>query len=260
MGGQYRALTLLLLPLLLEASAAEAQPPGDTELDAEALFRQGVTAYDSGDYAGALDAFEASYRARPVATVLYNIAVTQDLLGRHAQAARAFQRYLTEATTMTPERRAETAARLDQLRARLARLAIRAEPAGTEVRVDGEVVGVAPLPGSITLDPGEHTIELVLEGHHFEPMTVTLPAGFEQTISLRMRQARSVLEPVRSQDPPLRPPPRREQDDDEGGSIFSSPAFWIVAGVVIAGAGAASWYVLRDDRESNTFNVMWGVR
>ncbi len=38
---------------------------------------------------------------------------------------------------------------------------------------------------------------------------------------------------------------RAKLGDEEGGSIFSSPLFWIVAGVAVAGAGTAGYFVLR---------------
>jgi tetratricopeptide (TPR) repeat protein len=234
---------------MLITAVAAAQP----SVDPAAEFSAGVAAFDQAQYDVALAAFERSYDARAVPGVLYNIAATLLRLERHDEAEATYRRYLAEDPAITPERRTEVLGILDELDRRVARLVLHVQPEGTEVRIDGQLAGVAPLGGPLVLDPGEHTIELVREDHVFEPVTLTLEGGIDQTMTLR---ARHVPPPVLAP----RPDPVRDRDrerDREGGGLLSSPVFWIVTGIVVVGAGTATtWYLTQDEEAGQTLHAM----
>jgi len=93
-------LSLLLMSSYVQAqeAPAEAEPPqseqGRKDL-ARDLYQEGSGLYDSGDYAGAIVAFEKAYQAFPAAALLFNLAQAHRLLGpAHCeQALDYYERY-----------------------------------------------------------------------------------------------------------------------------------------------------------------------
>ena len=85
---------------------AEA-PKADAQLvDAKRHFDQAVALFNDGDFGGALAEFEASYKIRPSAGVLYNIGLTQKslLCGRDFGAQCCHQRQPGNAQQVCPHR------------------------------------------------------------------------------------------------------------------------------------------------------------
>ncbi len=63
----------------------------------------------------------------------------------------------------------------------ISRLAIRSEPAGATVRLDGEKIGKTPL--EIDVDPGLHDLELSLRNHNGITETVRAPRGGSELVT-----------------------------------------------------------------------------
>jgi hypothetical protein len=75
--------------------AATAEPPpvrGNGE--AERLFQQGLKAYDAGELARALEAFEAAHRLTPMPEILFDIGMTYRALGDCRRAVKAFDDFI----------------------------------------------------------------------------------------------------------------------------------------------------------------------
>lgn len=157
--------------------------------EARAHFDRGLTLLNAQNYEGALAEFERSYALNPRPSVLYNIAVTLQALHRYPEAARALERYLQEATNVQPARRAEIEQVLSQLRSLIARVNITVDPAGATVRVDGTVVGTAPLARPVEVGPGRHVIEAVVQGRPPVQEEFTIASGEERSIHLRVAPA-----------------------------------------------------------------------
>src|SRR6188472_1581404 len=83
-------LVLVLAPVLASAQPANVGDRGD----AKALVQTGVRLLDAKDYLGALATFKEAYSRYPSAKILLNIGTTLRLLGRDAEAANTYQRYL----------------------------------------------------------------------------------------------------------------------------------------------------------------------
>jgi tetratricopeptide (TPR) repeat protein len=69
------------------------------------------------------------------------------------------------------------------LRARPARLAVRADP-GTSVYVDGRFVGEVPLPDALSLTPGRHDVSLSLAGHRGQAAGIAIAGGESKAIEV----------------------------------------------------------------------------
>lgn len=170
----------------LAPSALLAQDAGDDE--ARALFLRGAEAYRSESYAVALEAFEASYAARPVPVVLFNIAQTLRALDRPAEAIEAYRGYLRTDDELDDARRRAVEAVITELAPAVAFVRLEIFPDEAEVRVDGRVLGRAPFTERVAVDPGERRFEASAEGHVAASRTLTLEAGADARLRLALRE------------------------------------------------------------------------
>jgi len=175
------------LHVLAAVAVALAPVPAGAEVPpdrARELFVQGVEAFGAEEYPAALEAFEASYEANPVNSVLYNIAMCQRALFRYADSIGSFERYLDRGgDRVSEERRAEVVELVAEMDARLGRLTIEVRPGSAEVLLDGE-----PVPPdhreALRLTPGSHAVAARAPG--FEELTreVEIEAGRLTAIAL----------------------------------------------------------------------------
>jgi tetratricopeptide (TPR) repeat protein len=127
----------ILLPLLLalcSVSLAADKPKeraGDPSAErAKALYTEGMTHYNLGEYQPALESFQAAYRQRPDPAFLFNIAQCYRGMARYEDAAKFYRTYLRE-NSDAPNREA-----VQRLVAEMERAAAEARakqpPTGTE--------------------------------------------------------------------------------------------------------------------------------
>jgi len=83
----------VLAAVCLLAATAEPPPAGPGG-EAEKLFQQGLKAYDAGELARALEAFEAAHRLTPMPEILFDIGMTYRALGDCRRAAKAFDDFI----------------------------------------------------------------------------------------------------------------------------------------------------------------------
>jgi hypothetical protein len=102
---------------------------------AAALMAEGVKQLQAQSYDQALANFLEAYSKFPSPKILLNIASTLAEMGRLADAANTYQRYLTDPAT-GPERIAEVKQVLVDLDTKLTLLTVRVQPKGSEVSID----------------------------------------------------------------------------------------------------------------------------
>lgn len=179
-----RVLAPLLVAFVVQgATLARAQ-----EDEARALFRRGAAAYADERYPEALEAFEASYRAREVPVVLFNLAQTLRALDRPAEAIEAYRRYLRTDASLDEDRRAAVDAVIAELAPRVSFVRLEVFPDGADVGVDGRSLGRAPFEDPVAIDPGERRFEATADGHVAATRTVTLAVGERATLRLALRE------------------------------------------------------------------------
>jgi hypothetical protein len=159
-----------------------AQPAGDKS-DAAALMQSGVKLLEGKDYLGALAVFKNAYERFPSAKILLNIGTTLKLLGRDADAANIYQRYL-DASDTDPKRRPEVEKLLDKIDAQVGRVEIKVTPSDSIVTVDDDdwlhVVHAA----TWRLAPGRHDITARHDGYGTAIKSIETTAGESATITL----------------------------------------------------------------------------
>jgi tetratricopeptide (TPR) repeat protein len=230
----------LACAVALGSVPAAAQDDGDADMqEARSLFVAGVAAVDAGRWADAIRSFSRAYElsGRPIA--LYNVAFALRALGRHVEARDAFERLLRlHGPDLDDTRRRESEGFLREERARVATLQLvgLSHDLRYGVRLDGDGVeddGDRPL--SLEVDPGDHALVVGADG--FEDFLWEGDVGDGQRLEVRV-----TLEAI----PVVSGGGGGDEDD---GGILSSPVFWIVAGVLVAGGAAVAGYVLWQDAQ-----------
>jgi hypothetical protein len=166
-----------------EPPSASSSEPADPKTRALALLHEGNALVAEADFASALEKFQAAYALYPSAKPLINIGTSLRYLGRNADAARSYERYLAHPDA-DPKRRAELERILDEISLVTGLLRIEVDPPDTTVRVDGHTVAGRASARTFRVDPGEHTV--VGERPGFAPTvrTVKVERGTEQPVPL----------------------------------------------------------------------------
>jgi hypothetical protein len=198
--------------VLTPPRAARAQ---DAKAAARAHFDRALAASNEQRFDDAAREFEEAYALAPDFKVLYNIGRVSALLGRPLRAVEAFEGYLAQGgDRVGAERRAEVQRLIDEQLPRLAALGV-ATKEGADVRVDGRLVGRAPLAGRLRLAAGPHTIEALLADRPPVLREVTLAGGSTTDLTLAFPAtaaapaATAPLELELSADPRPSPPAHR---------------------------------------------------
>lgn len=117
--------------------------------------------------------------------IAFNIALCHRQLGNREEAFHFFSEYLGSEDA-DPERRSTAHAAVAELEPRLARVRVVTEPAGGVVFVDSPDVGAwGRTPRILALAPGEHTIEVRLDGHRPAEASVVARTGELVEVLLR---------------------------------------------------------------------------
>lgn len=161
---------LALLSWCPNAHAGEPKATADVivnEHDADAVYARARRKAKADDWEGALQDYRRVYALKKDAMAwpeAVNYAVAAERLGHHAEAARIFryaQRHLSPVEPDYQEYSTKIAARLRALDKRVGTIAVSITPAGSEVLLDGEPLGRAPL-DPIYADTGSHSVTVQL--------------------------------------------------------------------------------------------------
>lgn len=123
--------------------------------------------------------------------------------------------------TMLGTAAATLKSKLDALAKGPSTLSVVSEPIGSEIRIDGELVGTTPYEGPVI--PGKSVLRISKEGFITIEREVTFVEGVAETLSFELEKV------------PSRLPPR--------------PWGWVSLGVGVASLGAAVAFSVLDDRE-----------
>jgi tetratricopeptide (TPR) repeat protein len=191
----------LLLALLLPVSGFAQE--GERTEELKQLVNEARTAFGEEDFETAIDKLLAAYRIEPNARLLYNTARSYEELD-DCRRALVYYRAFTEhdgAEDNLASKAKKKLARSDRCEAYSpslsGRLTVISSPEGATIVVDGEKMGVTPreIAG---LPSGQHTISVERDGYESAKNTLTLEAGQDRKISVKLVEA--TAEPADSQD------------------------------------------------------------
>lgn len=250
------ALTWVGLSVCVHAQPAPGDAPqpaqGDATQAARAHFERGEAAYKRGDYALAVQEWEAAYAADPRPRIQYNIYQARERLGELSAAADALQRYLDAADRSDPfydsaqDRMASLQSRLQATGVRLI-----GGPPGAMVRIDEREVGPLPL-DALSLEPGQHRIVVSLSGYSDFVANVVAPAGQTVEVPIALEAIPKPPEPEPAPPAAQPAPPQRapELELDERvpsqAELAAKPFLLLSAGLAGGSLLSGIWALNRD--------------
>ncbi|HTR54667.1 MAG TPA: tetratricopeptide repeat protein [Kofleriaceae bacterium] len=174
------AIVLVCVPL-----AARAQPASAQKGDAQSLMQSGVKLLETKDYLGALAVFKTAYERFQSAKILLNIGTTLKLLGRDADAANVYQRYL-DAHDTDPKRRPEIEKLIAQIDKTVGRIALTVTPSDAQTHLDDDdwlhVVHAA----TWRVSPGKHSLDVHRDGYEAKTQLVEVAAGDRVAVEIAL--------------------------------------------------------------------------
>lgn len=173
------------LASIVQDPAIPVSDPKLREL-ARSLMLEGLKQLDAEIYDQALANFLEAYATFPSPKILLNIASTLRDMGRLADAANTYQRYLLDPAT-GPERVAEVKEILLKLDEQLTILTIRVAPPGTELSIDAGPFIAVGTSLQTRVRPGLH----LLRARNGEQMSEVTVNGFEG----ELKEVAAVVEP-----------------------------------------------------------------
>ncbi|HSU40593.1 MAG TPA: PEGA domain-containing protein [Polyangiaceae bacterium] len=170
-------------------AAPAAKPPTKKQKDAaRKAYAEGEKAYNSGDYATAVVAFQKANDAIKSPQADYWIAKSLDQQNKTTDAIAAYESFLAapDSSKVGEQKLNDAKARLDALKATLpAEVMVETDPALASVSVDG-----APQPGeppmTLKLTPGKHRLSVSSNGYQTKDLDIEVKGGEQQkqTIAL----------------------------------------------------------------------------
>jgi hypothetical protein len=162
---------LISILALTMSSPVCAQESGGS---AEERFEKGVSLFKNDDFDAALVEFKAAYKLKSHFAVRYNIGITLYKLHRYEEAFEELQAYLFEGGGQVgDERRKEVVEILGELKSLVGVLEVNCGVEEAQLFVDGKEVDS----WEMSLEVGEHSIEVRAPGYEPFTTTIELPGG-----------------------------------------------------------------------------------
>jgi len=167
------------------AAPATAAPSEATVREASDHYEAGLALYADGEFKRAAIEFDRAYELVPNYRALYNIGQVRIQLHDYARATKALRAYLKEGgDKIDAERQKSVNDDIEMLATRTALLTIETSEAGADILVDGDSVGLSPLPEPLLLDTGDHRVAIRKEG--FMPREELVTLASRDTPSIRL--------------------------------------------------------------------------
>jgi hypothetical protein len=195
-----------------------APPPDAASAQADELTRRGVEQIKKHRWADAEAFMRQAWALKRSYDIAGNLGLAEVGLGKWRDAAE----HLSYAVRTFPANgkaahRELLSEKLAAAREQVAALSFEVSPAGAEVKIDGQVAGVAPFEGEVFVMPGARVIEATCAGREPVRWEVDAVRGASSKVTFTLPAAKAV--------PPLVvPPPKRS----------------VVPGVVLASVGGAA--------------------
>ena len=195
---------------------------------AQALMTEGVRRLQIQAYDQALANFLEAYNRFPSPKILLNIASTLNDMGRSADAANTYQRYLSDPATGA-ERVAEVKELLIKLDGQLTILTVHVTPHGSEVSIDaGPFVPVGSTLQT-RIRPGTHTIR-IRNGSSINAVDLNSFEGESKDVTLEVKVDSQTQTQTQTQTAPPPPPSAAKPPEQVQGWLVDGRTYGTVDG------------------------------
>jgi hypothetical protein len=174
------SLTTFCQPAVLLARAPDTRADDVSELDeAGELITRGIALRRAGEDARALELFQQAERLQPESTrVQVHLAASYQALGHWEAADRYLTLALQDPTDPYIQKHQGTlAAARRTIDGHIGSLQLVGGPRGTEIRLNGRLVGALPITQTLRIEAGIYTLEARLPGHYPVTRSVALAGG-----------------------------------------------------------------------------------
>ena len=245
--GNVRVVFSALVALILLTATTPARAENE-KARAAILFKEGNRLRKERRFTEALEKYNEAYRIYPSFKIDLNRGLTLQDLGREPEAATAYQRFLyLGGRKITQKMKKRALHKLAMLQKRLALLEVQVDRPGAEVRIDGKVIGIAPLELPHYLGVGEHGVEVRAKGFQTFTKSLHLEAGQALTVEavLKPLPKPAPAQPVaKLQEKAKEPAPPLADDAESGKQVLVAgtspsgphPARIRRKGLIISGA------------------------
>jgi hypothetical protein len=212
--------------------------------DADDLVAQGIALRRSGQDAQALAVFQRAEVLEPSsARIQIHLAAAHQALGEWEAADRYLARALAQANDPYVQRhQSMLASARRRIDAHIGSLEVSGGPPGTQVWLNGRLVGTLPMSETVRIEGGIYTLEARLPRHYPVTRSVAIAGGSLVRESIRLQPVSAVSaapSPVAADEQPL--------GAEDGGTRSGSPGWltWTLAGLTIGAAGGTvyAWSV-----------------
>ena len=196
---------------------------------------KGRDAVEQGNYQAACPTFAESYRLDAKVGTLLNLADCEEHVGQLAEALQHWQQALQLAIATNDRRIDEARARLAGLESRVPRLTIRLAPnvpASATITRDGVSLGRPSLGVPLSLNPGDHVVEVRAAGH--EPRRYAVAVAEGETKELNVSAGRALS------GGPVRPNAPATPADREPPAAPDNTLAYVLGGIGVAGVVVGS--------------------
>jgi tetratricopeptide (TPR) repeat protein len=180
----------LLLAALLAPSYGFGQDENIDSKDkakAKKLFKEGVSYFESGKHAQALEAFQKSYKLRPHWAIRFNLGLCYKELGMYTKAKSEFLGFLEEGgTDVNQATEAEVEKELAILSQIIAVIEIDINIDESEIWMDGKAFAKSPLDDKLELDPGSHLLTISKDGYETYEEEFILSKGERKSFKISL--------------------------------------------------------------------------
>lgn len=204
-----RRLTALLiassLTLLSGSSSAQPKPtvsPSATPARVDELFDKGTALYKQARWAEAEAQFLAAWDQKKTFDIAANLGDCELENGENSEAAQhlayALRAFPVSGKASLRERLQD---RFALARSRVAALQVKVSVPGATVRIDGRLVGLAPLPDPVFVDPGRHEIVVQLDDYETGQAVAEVTQGSSRDFAFALIKKKTAVSSVTSVGP-----------------------------------------------------------
>jgi PEGA domain len=257
-----RAIRFFMLALTLLGTVASNRGLAFAE-DVDALIKKGIELRRQGKEQDALQVFQRAAAISRAPRVVAQVALAEQALGIWADAERDLTEALAagakEPWIIKNRRQLEEALRVIQ--SHLGSLEIWGQPPGTEIVIDGAVVGKLPMSTALRLPIGEISLTLRKDGYDKITRVVSISKGdhVRENIVLHATAAAPVVKKPLALSLPadvspgaapptlttIKGPPEPPPEEPASAPIYKRWWFWTGIAVVAIGAGAGAYLLTR---------------
>lgn len=235
-------LSLLLASLLTSPALAQVSAQSGHEVAlARALFEEGITLADRGDWIGAADRFGRAHSLKPTSGTAFNWASALVETGQFMQASELLE-FVIRDPKAAPELKQESEKKLMEIAPRRAKLTLRVSPdlpPDSAVSIDGRDWPRAAWDVAIPVDPGRHEAVCRQGSRELARAETTLAEGETQELLLAPTQVE--LEAA------VLPQPQPRHDQPARKPLYKNWMLWTGVGVaLVAGAVAVAVVTTRN--------------